>query len=662
MTYAPALNCIKYSVGIDPTSGSGSLLINIGQSVSKYVCDSDNIKYYAQELKENTYNLTRMNLVMRGIKPSNIVARNGDTLENDWPYFEENDPVNSYDPLYVDAVVSNPPYSQTWDPTGKASDPRYARFGLAPKGKADYAFLLHDLYHLKPDGIMTIVLPHGVLFRGGEEVEIRKNLIENNHIDAIIGLPANIFFGTGIPTIIMVLKQNRLNSDVLIVDASKGFIKEGKNNKLRASDIKRISDVLLRRWNVPKFSRRVPRDEIRANAYNLNIPRYVDSSEEAESWDIYASMFGGIPERELARLDAYWRAFPSLKSALFKPDRPYAKLTCADIDAAVKANEDVRRFAQDYAAAMRTLQDVMHERLFDTMFDLVPSQEEAVLADAMFKRLEGMPLLDRYEAYQLLDDQWTKIATDLEVIQSEGFDAVKKVDPAMVIKRKDGQDQEVQNGWTGRVIPFSLIQASLLKADHDAIRALEEDLAEKPSAYAEILESLTEDERESLKDQLTEEADAFIPAALGKKIKELKADPSGDALALRVKLEAADAIVRDEKDLKARIKSASAKLEAKTKAAIENLTYDEAIQLLQAKWIDALLENLNKLPSRIVDGFIQELQTLAAKYETTFSAIETEIEETQTKLADMIAELSGSEFDQEGLRAFQTLLRGEAHG
>ena len=219
----------------DPTSGSGSLLINIGKSVAKFIDNENNIKYYAQELKQNTYNLTRMNLVMRGILPDNIVTRNGDTLEDDWPYFDENDPIGTYDPLYVDAVVSNPPYSQAWNPTDKETDPRYARFGLAPKGKADYAFLLHDLFHLKSDGIMTIVLPHGVLFRGGEEGEIRKNLIEQNHIDAIIGLPANIFFGTGIPTIIMVLKQKRSNTDVLIVDASKGFIKVGKNNKLRAS-------------------------------------------------------------------------------------------------------------------------------------------------------------------------------------------------------------------------------------------------------------------------------------------------------------------------------------------------------------------------------------------------------------------------------------------
>ncbi|MCK5159848.1 MAG: type I restriction-modification system subunit M, partial [Candidatus Heimdallarchaeota archaeon] len=196
----------------DPTSGSGSLLINIGSSVAKHIDDENNIKYYAQELKQNTYNLTRMNLVMRGMLPNNIVTRNGDTLEDDWPYFDENDPINSYDPLYVDAVVSNPPYSQKWDSDNKETDPRYARFGLAPQAKADYAFLLHDLFHIKPDGIMAIVLPHGVLFRGREEGVIRKNLIEANHIDAIIGLPASIFFGTGIPTVVMVLKQKRENT------------------------------------------------------------------------------------------------------------------------------------------------------------------------------------------------------------------------------------------------------------------------------------------------------------------------------------------------------------------------------------------------------------------------------------------------------------------
>ena len=326
----------------DQTSGSGSLLINIGKSVAKHIANENNIKYYAQELKENTYNLTRMNLVMRGILPDNIVTRNGDTLEDDWPYFEESDPVGTYNPLYVDAVVSNPPYSQAWDPANKEADARFAAFGLAPKTKADFAFLLHDLFHLKPDGIMTIVLPHGVLFRGGEEGTIRKNLIEHNYIDTIIGLPANIFFGTGIPTIVMVLKKGRTRNDVLIIDASKGFAKVGKNNVLRASDIKKITDTVIGREDVDKFSRVVSQEEIRANEYNLNIPRYVDSSDTAETWDIYASMFGGIPKSEIAAFDDYWQTFGGLKEALFADNgTPYSALAVDDVEKAIRGNEAV---------------------------------------------------------------------------------------------------------------------------------------------------------------------------------------------------------------------------------------------------------------------------------------------------------------------------------
>ena len=350
----------------DPTSGSGSLLINIGKAVARRNGDPDSIKYYAQELKENTYNLTRMNLVMRGILPDNIVARNGDTLEDDWPWFDTVENKNeTYDPLFVDAVVSNPPYSQNWDPEDKELDPRF-KFGVAPKSKADYAFLLHDLYHLRPDGIMCIVLPHGVLFRGGEEGTIRKNLVENRHIQAIIGLPANIFFGTGIPTIIMVLRKQRETSDVLVVDASKHFVKEGKNNKLRASDIKRIVDAVTTNATVDKFSRLVPIDEIRANDYNLNIPRYVDSSTAAESWDVYATMFGGVPKAEVDALERYWKVWPSLKGQLYgEGGGSCLSSVTADVAATVKANADVVSFLGDYRDTLSHLPAELRKRLVD---------------------------------------------------------------------------------------------------------------------------------------------------------------------------------------------------------------------------------------------------------------------------------------------------------
>ena len=642
----------------DPTSGSGSLLINIGRSVSKYVNDDNNIKYYAQELKENTYNLTRMNLVMRGIKPDNIVTRNGDTLEDDWPYFDDNDPIRTYDPLYVDAVVSNPPYSQAWDPTNKENDPRYASFGLAPKGKADYAFLLHDLFHVKPDGIMTIVLPHGVLFRGGEEGEIRKNLIEHNHIDAIIGLPANIFYGTGIPTIIMVLKKKRKNTDVLIIDASKGFVKDGKNNKLRASDIKRIADTVIKRDSIDKFSRVVSIEEIRSNEYNLNIPRYVDSSEKAESWDIYASMFGGIPKAELDELNEYWLAFPTLRSALFTDtDIPYSQLAAEDIKAAVKEHTDILQFKANFKAAFSDFKEYLKNELLEKMNELVISQEEVVLSDNIFERLQAIPLIDKYEAYQLLDDEWVKIAVDLEIIQTEGFAATKRVDPNIVIKKKDGKDQEVQEGWVGRIMPFALVQNTLLQRETAALRAKEARLAEIPAEYEEIADSLSEEEKEG--DYYAE--DAFVAKEVTKKLKELKADKSDEAAALKEKLGRVEKLMQEEKTLKAQIKKASAELHALTKTVIEGLSDEQVYMLLEKKWIDSLAANLDKLPDGIIDSLINKIQTIQAKYETTYFEIEKQIKETEKVLCEMIDELDGNEFDMKGLGEFKSLLTGEAY-
>ena len=634
----------------DPTSGSGSLLINIGKSASKYIEGENKVKYYAQELKQNTYNLTRMNLVMRGIEADNIVTRNGDTLEDDWPYFDENDPIGTYNPLYVDAVVSNPPYSQAWNPQDKDTDPRYAGYGLAPKGKADYAFLLHDLYHLKPDGIMTIVLPHGVLFRGGEEGEIRKNLIEKNKIDTIIGLPANIFYGTGIPTIIMVLKQRRQNNDVLIIDASKGFVKEGKNNKLRASDIKKIVDVVTRRENVEKFSRIVSRDEIRENDYNLNIPRYVDSSEAAESWDIYASMFGGLPVSEIDLLKDYWQAFPTLRSALFEnTSAEYCRLVASDIKKVIKENSDVKAFESSFAGAFDSFDEYLSEELIDKMSDINIQRAEEALSANIFRRMSQIPLVDKYEAYQMLDDDWTNIAVDLEIIQTEGFGATKIVDPNMVVKKKGNVEQEVQEGWKGHVIPFALIGETLLADERQVLKEKESRLLEIASEYEEILDSLTEEEKEG--DYVNE--DSWVFAELKKALKSDSIEPE-----TREKLEAVALLNNEEKTLKSAIKTESALLEQKTKETIENLSDEQVLELLKYKWISPFISNLMQLPDRIITDLVSKLESLAKKYETTFAEIENQIAETENSLSAMLCDLEGSEFDMLGLDEFKKLLGG----
>lgn len=640
----------------DPTSGSGSLLINIGKAVARRNNSEDGIKYYAQELKQNTYNLTRMNLVMRGILPDNIVTRNGDTLEDDWPYFDESDPVGTYDPLYVDAVVSNPPYSQNWDPSGKDIDARFS-YGIAPKSKADYAFLLHDLYHLRPEGIMTIVLPHGVLFRGGEEGAIRRNLIEHHHIEAIIGLPANIFFGTGIPTIVMVLRQKREASDVLIVDASKGFEKEGKNNKLRACDIKKIADVVIARKSIQKFSRVVSIDEIRANDYNLNIPRYVDSSERVESWDIYASMFGGIPVSEIDELDQYWSAWPGLRASLFEEDgTPYAKLAVEDAKECVRANADVVAFCGSFAEAFDGFEEYLVSELVDGCESVSVTEEESRVSDELFARLDGIALVDKYSAYQTLDNEWKQIDVDLEIIQSEGFSAVTKVDPNMVIKKKAGRDQEVQDGWVGRILPFDLAQKTLLADSCEALEAKRARLAEIASAYDELLESLNEEDKSS--PAINDSGDAFVAAEVKKAAKALKGvraeEGSFEAAILK-----ANALQDEEKKLKSQIKAEMARLHEDTRKAIEALSDDEAKDMLRLKWVKPVVDGILALPGGVIEEAVAKINSLAGKYSVTYSAVMDDIASAESSLAEMIDDLVGNEYDMRGLSEFKSLLGGE---
>lgn len=646
----------------DPTSGSGSLLINIGGAVAKHISGKDKIKYYAQELKENTYNLTRMNLIMRGISPANITVRCGDTLEKDWPIFDESDPEGTYEPLCnLDAVVSNPPYSQKWDPTNKANHPRFSDYGVAPKSKADYAFLLHDLYHLDSNGIMTIVLPHGVLFRGGDEAKIRQNLVEKNNIDAIIGLPSNIFFGTGIPTIIMVLKKGTSRNDlddILIIDASKGFEKDGKNNKLRARDIKKIADTYIARCEIPKYSRRVSRQEIRDNNWNLNIPRYVDSSDKAESFDIYATMFGGIPVPEINEMDDYFSVFESLKQELFVfNDSPYAQVKVDDIKAVIENNKDVQAFKQKFSDAFNSFADDLYARLIDNILTVAIASEENNISNDLFSRLDGIPLVDKYDAYQTLDNNWKQISTDLEVIHSEGLNALIQVDPNMVIKKKDGKEIEVQDGWAGRILPFNIVQNIYFEEALQKIAQTEQALSEIQGNLEELIEQIAEEDKG---DFLNDDNTAFVPKEVTnivkpyKKAKILPDQGSVDEIVYQ-----ASDLLNNEKDLKKALKGLTIKLHNDTKAHIEAMSIEDAKKLLSVKWIDPIINDITHLPASIVSALTNKINTLTKKYSVTLLDVETQIDETEKAFADMIDDLEGNEFDMKGLKELQKLLKGE---
>lgn len=627
----------------DPTSGSGSLLITIGKSVGRHIADKNRVKYYAQELKENTYNLTRMNLVMRGIQPSNINTRCADSLDEDWPLYKAGSEIGQ--PLYVDAVVSNPPYSQHWDPTDRALDPRFKDYGVAPKSKADYAFLLHELHHLKPDGILTIVLPHGVLFRGGEEEQIRTNLIEKNNIDAIIGLPANIFFGTGIPTLVMVLKQHRDRDDVLVIDASKGFTKEGKQNKLRACDIKKIADTVRDRKTIKGFSRTVSRDEIRRNGYNLNIPRYVDSSEPPVNYDIYATMFGGIPNAEINDLQNYWDALPSLRAELFVPEagKPYSQLRSADTKSIIENNSDVKAFKAQFSEAFSGFADAMHSLLIDGVMTVRELTAQDEIAHDIFRRLGSVQLIDKYAAYQALADNWQAIVNDVETIQQDGIGAVREVETAYKLVKKGDDEIEVPDGMKGRIIPFSLVQHEKFQAELDAIAAMRQRVEAIGSELDELRESFTDEETEAYCD--SEKDNAFNKPAIKAGAKP-KADVEPET---KAKLKKIVALWDEQTKTNKQIKASTQQLEGITVAAIENLTDGEVAKFLHMKWIDPVCRGIDGTLDSVLASLEASVLALSKKYAVSYQQINADMDAANAELSGLVAQLTGDEFAIKGL-------------
>lgn len=647
----------------DPTSGSGSLLINIGQAVSKYLGNKNKVKYFAQELIVETYNLTRMNLVMRDILPGNIVARQGDTLDKDWPFFEDGDPDSTYDYLSVDACCSNPPYSQAWEPR---NDPRFDDYGIAPKSKADYAFLLHNLYHLNKDGIMTIVLPHGVLFRGGEEGEIRKNLVKNRNIETIIGLPANLFYGTGIPTIIMILKKNREANDILFIDASKGFIKDGNKNRLRQRDIRKIVDtVIARKPEVAHYSRLVSYEEIERNEFNLNIPRYVDSNIKEVPHDIYALMFGGIPNSEIDgdKFKSFWDKFPTLKDELFISEEiPYSQLRNEDIMGVIKNNKEVKKFILDHQNTFSFLRDYLEHELLDNPQAIHLNSEESKIAATIREKLDEDGLIDYYDCYEVLDNIWQGVALDLEIIKEQGLDAAKKIDEVKVLK-KDSKTKKLEEkvvGYDGRIIPFALIQDIYFNEPAKEVKKLENDLASLSTEKDELLDSIEPDDKnELLKDDDSGDIDS---KKLKAKISEIKKnikkgaeydDDSYEDIILRID-EATSNISKVKKELKEK----KEKLNKSNEAKILSLTNDEIHNLLIEKWVIPICNNINRLSAKLIRELSNCILATVQKYNVTMVSIDDSISKIEKDLSSMFDDLSGNEFDMKGIVELKKLLNG----
>ncbi|MDP3438410.1 MAG: hypothetical protein Q8R95_02295, partial [Azonexus sp.] len=400
---------------------------------------------------------------------------------------------------------------------------------------------------------------------------------------------------------------------------------------------------------------------LQANDYNLNIPRYVDSSEPAESWDLYASMFGGIPLKELDALADFWQAFPGLRAALFTDNgTPYVAPKVEDLAQTTREHPEVQNYSRTFTTAFADFTPWLRGALLEQMLTLQIPQQEALISAALFARLAALPLIDKYHAYQILDDHWQAIAIDLEILQTEGFAAAVAVDPNFVSKKKDGKDVEVQEGWKGRILPFELVQMAHHKPELDALRNKETRLSEITASLEETLESLSEEEKAN--DTVNDAGDKFVNAAVAKEAKlllaEAKKSGAFDAETYEARIIQAADWLAEEKTLKAAIKQEAAALHLKTKKTIDGLNNAQVHELLERKWIIPLRDELHSLPDQQIDGLTRKLDALVQKYQITYADNARDIQQTETALAGMIEELDGNEFDLKGLAELKTLLVG----
>ena len=478
----------------DPTCGSGSLLLKAADEASS------GITIYGQEMDNATWALARMNMILHG-QPTAELWR-GNTLAA--PYFKNRD--NSLKTF--DFAVANPPFSaKAWSNGIDPAHDEYRRFayGIPPAKNGDYAFLLHLITTLKSTGKGAIILPHGVLFRGNREADIRRNLIQRGLIKGIIGLPANLFYGTGIPTCILVLdKENaHTRTSIFMVDASKGFLKDGNKNRLRAQDMYRIVDVFNQKTESPRYSRMVPVAEVAnsANYYNLNIPRYIDSSEPEDLHDLDAHLNGGIPDRDLDALSSYWTVFPSLRQVLFEGNSRAgyneARVETEQVKAAILSHGEFESYEQRVAAIFDTWCK-SHELLLRGLdINAIPRKVIHSLSENLLACFTDLPLLDTYDVYQRLMDYWDEVLQDdVYLIAANGWQAGRilrsaydKETPEFTIKR--GQKTFK---YVGELVPASLVIARFFCNSQQELERLEAEVTKSEQRKAEFEEEHVTDD------------------------------------------------------------------------------------------------------------------------------------------------------------------------
>ena len=568
----------------DPACGSGSLLLKAADE------SHTGVTIYGQEMDNATAALAKMNMILHDSPTAEIWQDN--TLSS--PHFKDRDGhLKTFD-----FAVANPPFStKAWSNGFDPANDLYERFadGIPPAKNGDYAFLLHIIRSLKSTGKGAVILPHGVLFRGNTEGGIRRNIIRRGYIKGIIGLPANLFYGTGIPACIIVLdKENAAGrTGLFMVDASKGFVKDGNKNRLRSQDIHKIVDVFNKQLEIPKYSRMVSAAEIETNDYNLNIPRYIDSSESEDLQDIKAHLKGGIPNADVDGMSAYWQVFPTLQKQLFDTGTggySQMKVAAAQVKPTIFAHPEFDSYTQSVSTLFQQWRANNIARLKD--IDTHPKQLIELLSEDLLQTFNQVQLIDKYDVYQHLMSYWSDIMQDdVYLIVADGWQAGKDaanglIPPQLIIARYFVQEREA---------------IEQLEAGRDAITRTMEEMDEEYGGEDGLLFEAKND-----KGKLTK-------ATVAARLKDIKHDV--DASDEREQLDAYLALIGQEYAASKKVKDAQKLLDAKVAAQYAKLSIEDIKTLVvDDKWLTTLAADVQTELDRVSQSMTGRIKQLAERY------------------------------------------------
>ena len=617
-------NAVASTTAYDPTCGSGSLLLKVADQAGKH------ITLEGQEKDVTTAGLARMNMILHDFPTANILS--GNTLAA--PKFKDGEQLRTYD-----YVVANPPFSdKTWSTGLTPSADPYQRFqwGVPPTKQGDYAYLLHIIRSLNSSGKAACILPHGVLFRANAEGVIRQQLVRSGYLKAIIGLPANLFYGTGIPACVLVLDKENATArkGIFMIDASKGFIKDGPKNRLRAQDIHKIVDAFTRQAQVPRYARMVSVAEISdpKNDFNLNLPRYIDSTEPEDIQDIDGHLRGGIPERDIDALDRYWQIIPAVRAALFKQSTHpgYCELTSADVKPVIFGHPEFTTFKTgvDKLFAQWKTHNTPHLKGFAA--DEASSHPKALiesLSEDLLPTFAQAPLLDHYDIYQHLMDYWAEtMQDDCYLITADGWiDAAK---PRLIVEDKNKKTKEKPDFTMGKkkykteLIPATLVIARYFAHEQATIEKLETDIA----ALQQQMEELAEEHggEGGLLEDAKNDKDKLTKASVAARLKDIKTDT--DAADERKVLANYLALSEDEATTNTALKVAQESLMGKVFHQYAKLTEDDIKTLVvDDKWVASIKAAVQGELGRVSQTLTGRIRQLAERYATPLPQLTDEV-------------------------------------